>query len=91
MYLQSVKKIKSTRHSFKRKMTPWFILFLPIVFTLWLKYYPIFSAFYISLFQYDPVHPPGKFVGFANYAEMFKMEHYWGLGAIPLFYWVSNW
>lgn len=78
MPMQSIKKIRLGKYSFKRKITPWLILFFPIVFTIWLKYYPIFSAFYISLFQYNPINPPGKFVGFVNYGEMFKMDHYWG-------------
>lgn len=64
-------------YTFKRKMTPWLILFFPIVCTIWLKYYPILSAFFISLFQYDPIHPPGRFVGLANYTELFSMQHYW--------------
>lgn len=45
--------------------------------TVWLKYYPILSAFYISLFQYDPINPPGKFVGLENYKGMFQMQFYW--------------
>ncbi len=65
-------------YQFRRKMTPWCILFFPMLFTAWLKYYPILSAFFISLFQYDPISPPGKFVGLANYAGMFQMNLYWG-------------
>ena len=64
-------------YRFRKKVTPWCILFLPMVFTVWLKYYPIFSAFFISLFKYDPIKPPGRFVGFANYISMFKMQFYW--------------
>lgn len=72
-----MKKNTFSFYLFKRKIEPWLILTLPIIFTLWLKYYPIFSAFYISLFQYDPINPPGKFVGLKNYIGMFQMDHYW--------------
>ena len=44
-------------YTFRKKITPWCILFLPMAFTLWLKYYPILSAFFISLFKYDPINP----------------------------------
>lgn len=62
---------------FKKKVTPWLILLFPMACTAWLKYYPIIRAFFISLFDYDPINQPGKFVGFENYADMFKMQHYW--------------
>ena len=58
-------------YSFRKKITPWCILALPMIFTVWLKYYPILSAFYISLFQYDPIQSPGTFVGLSNYVSMF--------------------
>lgn len=64
-------------YQLRRKTEPWIILALPILFTLWLKYYPIFSAFYISLFQYDPINPPGRFIGLKNYLGLFQMQHYW--------------
>lgn len=64
-------------YTFRKKAAPWCILALPMAFTAWLKYYPIFSAFFISLFKYDPINPPGKFVGLSNYMGMFKMQYYW--------------
>ena len=67
---------KTGSYLFRKKITPWCILFLPMAFTAWLKYYPIFRAFYISLFKYDPINPPGKMVGFRNYQEMFHMQFY---------------
>ena len=45
--------------------------------TVWLKYYPILNAFYISLFKYDPINPPGRFVGLRNYISMFQTQFYW--------------
>lgn len=61
----------------RQKITPWLILLVPMVFTLWLKYYPILKAVYISFFDYDPIHKPGVFVGFENYKNMFGTEYYW--------------
>ena len=69
--------VKAGSYQFRKKMTPWCILFFPMAFTVWLKYYPIVSAFFISLFRYDPINPPGKFVGFENYVDIFHMQHYW--------------
>lgn len=64
-------------YRFRRKITPWCILFFPMLCTIWLKYYPILSAFVISLFKYDPINPPGKFIGLDNYSSMFQMQFYW--------------
>ena len=69
--------IKLNGYQFRKKITPWCILFFPMAFTVWLKYYLILSTFYISLFRYDPINPPGRFVGLANYVGMFQMKHYW--------------
>lgn len=61
----------------RQKIAPWLFLLFPIVFTLWLKYYPILKAAYISLFDYDPIAQPGKFVGLKNYQTMFQTQFYW--------------
>ncbi len=61
----------------RQKITPWLILLIPMIFTLWLKYYPILKAVYISFFNYDPIQQPGEFVGFENYITMFQTEYYW--------------
>ena len=55
--------VKAGSYQFRKKMTPWCILFFPMAFTVWLKYYPIVSAFFISLFRYDPINPPGNLLG----------------------------
>lgn len=61
----------------RQKITPWLIVLLPMLFTVWLKYYPILKAVYISFFNYDPIRQPGEFVGFANYQTMFGTRYYW--------------
>ncbi len=60
-----------------QKITPWLILCIPMLFTLWLKYYPILKALYISFFNYDPINQPGQFVGLENYKTMFTTQYYW--------------
>lgn len=65
------------KYYLRRKVIPWCILFFPIASTVLLRYYPIFRAFYISLFRYDPVNSPGKFIGFSNYTGIFHMQSYW--------------
>ncbi len=60
-----------------QKITPWLILCIPMIFTLWLKYYPILKAVYISFFNYNPTNQPGEFVGLQNYTTMFQTEYYW--------------
>lgn len=69
--------IKKTGYFGKERLIPWLILALPIFFTLWLRYYPVLSAFFISLFKYDPINKPGEFIGFENYVNMFSSSYYW--------------
>lgn len=71
--------MKNTYRSYfwRQKMTPWLLLLIPIIFTLWLKYYPIMKAVYISFFDYDPINQPGRFVGLSNYQNMFGTDYYW--------------
>ncbi|MEG0691971.1 MAG: sugar ABC transporter permease [Oscillospiraceae bacterium] len=71
------KNKKRDRYFLKTKLTPWLILAIPILLTLWLKYYPILSAIFMSLFDYSPIDPPGKFIGLQNYITMFSTQYYW--------------
>lgn len=72
-----MKKDSQRGYFWRQKLAPWLILLLPICFTLWLKYYPILKAVYISFFNYDPINQPGQFVGLENYLTMFRTEYYW--------------
>lgn len=74
---QGIFKTRPSSYTLKRRLTPWCILAIPMACTIWLKYYPILNAFYISLFKYDPIHPPGRFVGLENYIGLFQMQYYW--------------
>ena len=64
---------------FRKKVTPWCILFIPMACTVWLKYYPILNAFFISLFKYDPINPPGRFIGFQNYISIIDFKYGQGI------------
>lgn len=75
--MQGKKKKKLNSYFLRQKIVPWLILLIPIAFTLWLKYYPILKAAYISFFNYDPIHQPGEFVGLENYRTMFSTQYYW--------------
>ncbi len=52
-------------------VSPWIIGFL--LFTV----YPMFASFYYSLTRYDVLRPP-KFIGLANYQEMFFTDRLFG-------------
>ncbi len=72
-----MKQKSQSGYFMRQKMAPWLILLAPMFFTLWLKYYPILKAAYISFFNFDPIQPPGEFVGLKNYSTMFQTEYYW--------------
>lgn len=61
----------------RQRISAWMFLVPGIITTVWLRYYPILKAFYMSLFNYDAVSPPGKFVGLKNYQVLFKTNFYW--------------
>lgn len=68
---------KSNKEIIKSKISPWLFVLPGIIFTAWLKYYPIFKALYISMFNYDVVNPPGRFVGLKNYKDILSQQMYW--------------
>ena len=41
------------------------------------KYLPTFQTLYYSLFRYNMVDPPGKFVGLRNYTNALQSELFW--------------
>lgn len=62
----------------KRKlMTGLFFIAPGFIFTVWLRYYPIVFGTYLSFFDWDVVSPPGEFIGFDNYATIFRQGFYW--------------
>ncbi len=71
------RRTDSSNYFLRQKMAPWLLLAAPILFTVWLKYYPIMKAVIISFFNYDPIHQPGQFVGLQNYTTMFNTDFYW--------------
>lgn len=60
------------RERSKLQVAAYLFLIPAIIFYCLTKYYPILMGFFISFFNIDIVHLPGKFVGFANYARAFQ-------------------
>jgi len=71
------KKRRLETYHIKKAITPWLFLLPAIVTTFVLRYYTIFQAFRISFYQYDVSNPPGRFVGFQKFIELFKNSDYW--------------
>ncbi|MFI3172175.1 MAG: sugar ABC transporter permease [Eubacteriales bacterium] len=73
------KSKKSTIGSIKTStyITGWIFLIPGIIATIWLRYYPIAKVFYMSLFNYNAINPPGTFVGLDNYKNLFNTSAYW--------------
>lgn len=70
-------KKSSSRLNRRSYVTAWLFLLPGIVATIWLRYYPITKVFFMSLYKYDPVNPPGTFVGLDNYRNLFASSAYW--------------
>ncbi len=75
--MKRLDRLDHRNYFLQQKITPWLILCIPMLFTLWLKYYPIMKAVYISFFNYNPIDKPGQFVGLENYKTMFATQYYW--------------
>jgi len=73
----SIHKELVPNYAIRTKLAPWVLLAIPIALTAWLRYWLIIKAFYISLFDYDPIQSPGRFIGFDNYRRMFSTQYYW--------------
>lgn len=65
------------KRTMKEKLSILIFLVPGIVFTIWLRYYPILNSLYVSLFRYDPVDKPGDFIGVENYINAIGTQFYW--------------
>lgn len=71
-------KIKNyNKYQIKRALTPWLFLLPGIVFTIILRYYTIIKSLLWSFFDYDIANPPGKFIGFENYTNVFTSSDFY--------------
>lgn len=61
----------------KKRVIPWLFILPALITITWLKYYPITKAFFMSLFDYSIVNPPGNFVGLENYKTLFSVGLFW--------------
>ncbi|KKC39723.1 ABC transporter permease [Devosia epidermidihirudinis] len=62
--------------STKRVIWAWTFLALPILFYAAIRFYPTFTAFWLSLTDWDLLRP-ANFIGFANYQKMFADPVFW--------------
>jgi len=61
-----------------RSSVAFIVLVLPaLLWFLGLMIWPLVNMFYISFFRWNSLLDPKVFVGFANYANMFRDEHFW--------------
>jgi len=58
----------------KDKIEPWLFVLPGIIFTLVLRYIPIFQSVWFSFHDYDIVNPPGKFVGLDNFITILTRD-----------------
>jgi multiple sugar transport system permease protein len=55
------------------------VLFLlpSVICYVMFKYYPLFHMLYVSFFDYSIVNPPGRFIGWGNYAQFLTSATFW--------------
>ncbi len=72
MLRQTVKKRRGL--SLRQQQALWAYAFLaiPLVFFVWIRIYPVFSAFNISVRKWNILSSDTPFVGFSNYAKLFS-------------------
>ncbi|WP_448523135.1 carbohydrate ABC transporter permease [Pseudothermotoga sp.] len=56
----------------KKIMTAYLFLLVPLVFFVFVRFYPMISAFYMSFTDWNIVSPVKNFVGFSNYLRIFE-------------------
>ena len=56
----------------RRAVWAYIFLFVPLLFFLFIRIIPTLSAFYISLHEWNPLAVEEKFVGLANYQELWE-------------------
>jgi len=72
--VKAVKKKQQIRHKkYMGEQIQAYLFLLPaIILFLLFRYYPIIEGFFISFFDIDIIHLPGKFSGFKNYVRAFS-------------------
>ena len=65
------------RKPLMHRITPWLFVLPGLILTILLSYYPMIKAFYISLFDFNPINQPGQFIGLKNFIDIFNQQAYW--------------
>jgi multiple sugar transport system permease protein len=60
----------------KRVIWAWAFLALPIVFYGWIRFYPTFQAFWLSMTDWDLLRP-ARFIWLDNYQRLFSDPAFW--------------
>lgn len=58
----------------KKVLTAYMFLSLPLAFFIFIRFYPMIYAFYISFTNWNIISPVKKFVGIENYVKIFQDE-----------------
>ena len=56
----------------KKMMWAYIFLAIPIIFFAYIRIYPTYSAFKVSLYDYNPLALEQEFIGFENYEELIE-------------------
>ncbi len=73
-----------------KSIKPYLYIIPAFFFLIIFTYYPIFRAFYLSLFKWSTSYPVKIFTGFSNYVDIFKTPLFWLVIKNSLIYSVSS-
>lgn len=59
------------------RYTPFYIMFLPVLIILFLFHYLPLLGLRWSLYKFNPFIPAPEFIGFQNFAKLFKSSRFW--------------
>jgi multiple sugar transport system permease protein len=81
---------KNMKYSTQRKLLIFTFLFFPLLFLLVFTYIPAISMFYYSFLDWDGYSLDKKWVGFANYIEIFTNPEYFMVFKTSLYYFIGG-
>ena len=73
-----------------KSIKPYLYIIPAFFFLIIFTYYPIFRAFYLSLFKWSTSYPVKIFTGFSNYVDIFKTPLFWIVIKNSLIYSIST-
>ena len=76
-WLNPIKAFRRLPPYWRDSLTAYWYLLPAFAILAVFTFYPFFSAFRLSLFRWDLLDPPGKYIGFANYRYVFRDKAFW--------------